>query len=56
MDNKALKIKVLTNTPSEKALRSFRIKLFEMQSKKSMLSCPGIKKNTNQAIRSETIP
>lgn len=44
MDNKALKIKVITNTPSEKALRSFRIKLFEMQSKKNMLSCPGIKK------------
>lgn len=44
MDNKALKIKVITNTPSEQALRSFRIKLFEMQSKKNMVSCPGIKK------------
>jgi hypothetical protein len=44
MDNKGLKIKVITNTPSAKALRSFRIKLFEIQSKKNMLSCPGIKK------------
>lgn len=44
MDNKGLKIKVITNTPSEKALRSFRIKLFEIQSKKNTLSRIGIKK------------
>lgn len=44
MDNKGLKIKVMTNTPSEQALRSFRTKLFEMQSKKNTRSCPGVKK------------
>ncbi len=44
MDNKALKIKVITNTPSEQALRSFRTKLFEMQSKKNLVACSGIKK------------
>lgn len=44
MDNKGLKIKVTSNTPSPKALMSFQKKLYEMQQKNSALSCQTIKK------------
>lgn len=44
MDNKGLTIKVTTNTPSDKALRSFQKKLYEMQKKNGAFSFSVIKK------------